>query len=272
VFRPKMNFPIATLFGFLLPACAQTPSSGPPTLELPAWLAPFPGALGERTHAGPDETSSSYQILKSSPAVIAHYRMQLKKAEIHSTEDFDGIGTVIRCSEGRASCVIQIREGDDGSSVKVSYSSNVAAIQPVFIVPAPSDNSPAQAPSATPPPPAKKADDGPGLRQIQYEITGTVHVVNITYRNASGGTEQNRVIVPYNYAFFAPPGAPLYLSAQKTRFVKMEDGLMTTREIVVDDGIEGTVHVLIRVGGKVLQEADASAPHGIATASGEVAK
>jgi hypothetical protein len=48
--------------------------------------------------------------------------------------------------------------------------------------------------------------------------------------------------------------------------------MMTARTTVVDDGVEGTVHVIIRVGGKVLQEAEASAPYGIATASGKVTK
>ena len=39
---------------------------------------------------------------------------------------------------------------------------------------------------------------------------------------------------------------------------------------VLDDGIRGTVHVLIRVGGQVLQEASSSSPYGIATADGKI--
>jgi len=37
---------------------------------------------------------------------------------------------------------------------------------------------------------------------------------------------------------------------------------------VVANGIDGTVHVMIRVNDKLLQEASTSAPHGIATANG----
>jgi hypothetical protein len=39
---------------------------------------------------------------------------------------------------------------------------------------------------------------------------------------------------------------------------------------VAANGIDGKVHVMIRVSDKLLQEANTSAPHGVATASGAV--
>jgi hypothetical protein len=113
------------------------------------------------------------------------------------------------------------------------------------------------------------APASPGVREVEYEITGTIHYANLTRKNADGATEQRQEKLPYSDKFYAPPGTSLYLSVQKARITKTEDG-MVTRTTVVDDGVEGTVHVLIRVGGKVLQQAEASAPYGIATASGVV--
>jgi hypothetical protein len=257
-----------SVVSFLFLAGEQTPSSGPQKVGLPAWLAGPPDAREEQTHAGEDKIDVSYRVPRPQAEVIARYRDQLQKAEIRFRANFDGLGTVIRCSEGKASCVIQVRERDDGTSVKVSYSPNLAPSQTAFIVP-PASASPTP---AAPPPSAKdRPDDSVGIRQVEYSITGTVHVVSITYRNASGGTEQRRVRVPYRDTFFASPGAALYLSAQKTRFVTVEDGMIATREEVVDDGQAGTVHVRITCGGKIMQEAESSAPHGIATASGRVA-
>jgi hypothetical protein len=89
--------------------------------------------------------------------------------------------------------------------------------------------------------------------------------------DTDGSSEQKQEKLPYSDKFFAPPGTFLYLSVQKARVTKTEDAIRPY-EVLVDDGVHGTVHVLIRVGGKVLQEAEASAPYGIATASGEIAK
>lgn len=106
--------------------------------------------------------------------------------------------------------------------------------------------------------------------EVCYEITGTVHMADLTKKNKDGSSEQTRVDVPFEQKFYAPAGTSLYLSVQKTKIVKEDGGIISPRYIVVDDGIHGTVHVLIRVGGKVLQEAEASTPYGIATASGVV--
>jgi hypothetical protein len=114
------------------------------------------------------------------------------------------------------------------------------------------------------------APGAPFMAEVRYEVTGSVRAANLTRKNKEGGSEQLQIDVPYTDTFYAAPGAQLYLSAQKARITKEDGGLITPRYILISDGVEGTVHVLIRVGGKILQEADASAPFGIATASGTV--
>ncbi len=114
------------------------------------------------------------------------------------------------------------------------------------------------------------APGAPFTAEVRYEVTGTVHAANLTKKNKEGGSEQLQIDIPYTDTFYAAPGTNLYLSAQKARITKQDGGIITPRYILIDDGVAGTVHVLIRVGGKVLQEAEATAPYGIATASGVV--
>jgi hypothetical protein len=247
---------------------APAPPS-PQTVKLPVWLSALPKALDEHTRVSGDEINSSYRILQTITDVAAHYREQMKKAEIPSTTSFDGIGTVIRCSDGKASCVIQIRESDEGTSVRVNFSLNVERNQPAFFVPRAPSASESPAPLSAPAAPKKTVDDNPGLREVEYEITGTVHYANLTRKNADGSSEQRQEHVPYSDKFFASPGTVLYLSVQKARITIKED-FMSSRFTVVEDGIEGTVCVVIRVGGVVLQKAEASAAYGIATVSGIV--
>jgi len=104
-----------------------------------------------------------------------------------------------------------------------------------------------------------------GVREVKFEVDGSTKYVTLTATSKNGGTEQNVVQLPYISTFFAKPGTTLYLSAQKTRVVK---DTIFGPEVAADGS--GTVHVLIRVGGAVLQEAESSAPFGIATASGKV--
>jgi hypothetical protein len=102
----------------------------------------------------------------------------------------------------------------------------------------------------------------PGVREVKYEVDGTAGYATLTTTNAQGGKEQHLVLLPFETHFYASPGSFLYLSAQKTR--------VANHGTIVANGASGTVHVLIRVGGKVLQEASSSAPFGIATADGKV--
>jgi hypothetical protein len=109
-----------------------------------------------------------------------------------------------------------------------------------------------------------------GLREVKYEVDGTAKYAVLTLTNEKGGKEQNRVKLPFELHFYAKPGSFLYLSAQKTHVVETTRYAVNDREEILDDGVSGTVHVLIRVGGILLQEATSSAPYGIATADGKV--
>jgi hypothetical protein len=111
-----------------------------------------------------------------------------------------------------------------------------------------------------------------GMREVRYEVDGTAKYVNLTLKNKNGGTEQNQVKLPFELVFYAPAGRLLYLSGQKARVIGTVRHMMRDQKEVVYDGVAGTVHVLIRVGGSVLQEATSDAPFGIATADGKVAE
>ena len=104
--------------------------------------------------------------------------------------------------------------------------------------------------------------------QVQFEVDGTVKYANVTCTCGENlGKEQKTVKLPYRQDFFVKGGAFLYLSAQKARVTRPAP-LGHGELEVVDNGVDGSVHVAIRVNGTVLQEAKASAPFGIATASG----
>jgi hypothetical protein len=119
---------------------------------------------------------------------------------------------------------------------------------------------------------ASLASPQSGLREVRYEVDGTAKYVNLTLRNKDGGTEQKQVKLPFELVFYAPAGRLLYLSGQKVRVTTtLEDHFgRPNGQVVVYDGVAGTVHVLIRVGGAVLQEATSDAPFGIATAEGRM--
>ncbi len=108
------------------------------------------------------------------------------------------------------------------------------------------------------------------MREVVYQVDGTAKYANLTLTNKDGGKEQNQVKLPFELKFYAKGGQFLYLSAQKVRVVKPGLHVLDDQQDVVDDGINGTVHVLIRCSGAVLQEASSDAPYGIATAEGKL--
>jgi hypothetical protein len=99
-------------------------------------------------------------------------------------------------------------------------------------------------PKPPPPPP-------PGTHRVEYVIDGDCGWAGLTLQNAGGGTEQHEVKLPAKYTIIARPGTFLYISAQK----KSE---------------AGSVHVEIRVDGVTVRRSNASAPYGIAAASGRL--
>lgn len=87
--------------------------------------------------------------------------------------------------------------------------------------------------------------------KVTYRVAGGGGQVSLTYHNASGGTEQNTVSVPWELDFQAPIGTFVSLSAQKE-----------------DDS--GRVIAKIYVNGDLLQQAGSSMPFGIVSVSGVV--
>jgi hypothetical protein len=230
-----------------LVGAAQTAAPDSQTGELPSWLTTFPGAHDEH-HVGTTEISSSYRVSRPPAEVTEHYRKQLQNAAVKFNVSFDGIGTVIRCSEGKEYCVIQIRELDDGTSVKVSYSPSAGSSIGVVA----GGESLQQPPAPASPAPARpKSDALPATHEIQYVIDGSAGAAGLTYRNADGGTEQRDVALPSRLSFRTIAGAFVYISAQKK-------------------GREGTVRVEIIVDGTIMQQSTSSSPFGIASASGRV--
>lgn len=99
--------------------------------------------------------------------------------------------------------------------------------------------------------------------QVRYEVIGegigvTANSfseikmpVSLTYRNATGGTEQNNALTPWQLRFEGRKGQPLYVSAQNGT----ASGRVTCR-IVVNE--------------QVVQSATSDARYGIATCSGNL--
>jgi len=87
------------------------------------------------------------------------------------------------------------------------------------------------------------------LTSVTYKVTGSARSASLTYKNATGGTEQANVDLPWTLRFDAESGSSVYLSAQKRdEFGKLE------AKIYID--------------GDLLQKADSSSPYAIASVSG----
>jgi hypothetical protein len=119
---------------------------------------------------------------------------------------------------------------------------------------------------------SKQTGEDPGTRLVNYEVDGSVHSASLTYNDPTGEAKQKTVELPYKDQFFAPYGFFAYLSAQKRALKKIDNSYVNPREVTIDDGRSGTLHVLIRVGGVPLRETQTEEPFGIATASGKVEK
>lgn len=208
-----------------------TSSSQGEPLDLPGWLGAFPRSVHHDKIASRTEVAVGYTAPDSASAVIDFYKDQFRKGEVTSSASFDGIGTAIRASATGQTCVLRISDADAGTNVNVKC--------------APSQATPAPAIS---PQPARLP---PGVHLVEYSISGSAEGAGLTYRNATGGTEQNEVSLPQTFRFYAASGSFVYLSAQnKTN--------------------TGYVHVSITVDGSPVQEATAGSAYGIATASGSV--
>ncbi|HZW05336.1 MAG TPA: hypothetical protein VFF58_00370 [Candidatus Nitrosotalea sp.] len=215
---------------------APTPSSVPSSvrMQFPVWLAVFPQSRDQINASAIGAATVSYTAPASSDSVINFYRETLTKrgAAIHVA--FNGVGTTIEGSLDNESCVIRVTDIDAGTTNVRAQCAN-GQIDPTSIAP----------------PPAPPPHLPPGVHRVEYAIRGSARAVGLTYRNATGGSEQNDTRLPAALSFYAASGQFVYLSAQnKTN--------------------SGDVHVSITVDGRLLQEATSSTAYGIASASGSV--
>ena len=175
------------------PSSAQ--SSAP--MKLPAWLSVFPGSKDPVNTNAVGVADISYTAPASTDEVINFYREGLNKSGVAIHIGFNGVGTTIEASLNDESCVIRIADANAGTTVGVKCARK-QIVRPTY----------AAAPVAPPPPLP------PGVHRVEYAISGAAGVVGLTYRNASGGTEQNDVGLPASMSFYAASGQFVYLSAQ----------------------------------------------------------
>jgi hypothetical protein len=84
---------------------------------------------------------------------------------------------------------------------------------------------------------------------VIYKVNGTARSASLTYNNEQGGTQQRRVVLPWEESFVMRPGAFLYISAQ-------------------NQNDHGSLTVTITVDGKQYRSSYSSGPYTIASASG----
>jgi len=243
---PKIYTPEAPL----TPTVAAPSQPGPmdvshdmhQSLQIPDWLSHYPQST-DQTKGTDVSPFSSYRVLATPTAVVTYYQDQLRNAGVTFQISFNGIGTTVQASSDQQACVVRINEIDGGASVNV-----ICAPKPQ--VPAVSAETRVNYISPQPSTPARTKLPS-GLHHVEYTIDGSARIVGATYRNATGGTEQNDAAVPANMSFYAMAGSFVYLSAQ-------------------NKSDNGTVHVAISIDGRLLQQASSSTQYGIATASGSV--
>lgn len=238
-------------------------------LPVPIWLSPYPTAVGQTASVSSKSIESSYTAPVPPETIEAHYQGRAEKAGAAVKSFFDGLGTTMRISEGNLLCVIRISEDadEDGSLVQISCAvpSADSSAEPAPLplppeTPARLSPRPARAKRARPP------QEDPGMHQVEFEVDGTAGAAEISYTNGSGGRDEMIVKLPYSDSIFLKGGTPVVLSARKR--VVLDD--IDPYDEVVADGFSGTVHVVIRVTGSILEEASTSAPRGRATARGRV--
>lgn len=93
----------------------------------------------------------------------------------------------------------------------------------------------------------------PIMHTVTYQIGGTGRSrVDLTYRNASGNSQQETINVPWSIEFQAPAGQFVYLSGQ----LAVKGKSTVTCKILVD--------------GQVVEEAESEGEYVIASCSGSV--
>jgi hypothetical protein len=245
-------------------------------LPVPIWLSPYPTAVGQTAAVSSKSIESSYTAPAPVKTIVAHYEERAGKAGAIVRSYFDGLGTTMRITEGNLTCVIRIGEDEDGDGSRVRIGCAIPSPDPPgpvtapVLVPAPQDLPKSLNPRPVRAKRARPTPEDPGIHEVEFEVDGTAKAVEISYTNSSGGRDQMIVDLPYSDSIYLKGGSPVYLSARKRLVTHFVDSFVAPYDEVVADGDSGTVHVVIRVTGAVLEEATTSAPLGTAVASGRV--
>ncbi|SRR5579885_2360057 len=105
------------------------------------------------------------------------------------------------------------------------------------------------------------------LRQVEYDIDGTAKYADVTWINRSGGTEQKRLMLPVHESLLLAVGKLAYVSAQKANVYNDSTRWNNGSQDPNADGVHGSVHVSIRINGRLVGEATSTAPYGTAKSS-----
>jgi hypothetical protein len=114
--------PVLLMWSWLAAWGQQTSENVVTHPTMPGWLAPFSQARDQSATSASAENISSYTALARPAEVISHYERQMRAASVAFKTQSDGIGVSILASADRLSAVVRIREADDLTMVKVTYS------------------------------------------------------------------------------------------------------------------------------------------------------
>jgi hypothetical protein len=103
-------------------------------------------------------------------------------------------------------------------------------------------------------------------KQTEIRVDGSVKFASLTLTSETGDTEQQLVEIPFSRTFFPREGWIVGLVAQKTPVTRPNPLYVDRRLEVLDNGRDGSLHVEIRVSGRVLAEAATSESLGVVTA------
>jgi len=93
--------------------------------------------------------------------------------------------------------------------------------------------------------------------QIQYKVEGSyTKIASLTYRNATGGTDQITVALPWTLTFTALPGQFVYLSAQNKQDYGSIECFIYLDDVPVKRAVANTEYGIATVSGNVPADQD----------------
>jgi hypothetical protein len=108
--------------------------AGQSQLEMPPWLAAYPGADAQ-TATFKSLLESTYTVSAKPAAVVEHYRKLFASQNLAFVPNFDGMGTVVRASSPECDLMVSIREEDAKTSVRVDCAAKSPAAESWTAVP-----------------------------------------------------------------------------------------------------------------------------------------